>query len=324
MSGLAGSSATMPASMHVVDSHTEGEPTRVIIDGWPQPAGDTMALRRKALQEHADHLRRAVVCEPRGHAALVGALLTPPVRSTSTAGIIFFNSRTYLGMCGHGLIGVVQTLAHLGRLAQGRWHFDTPAGPVSVEVDDSGEVTMENVPARCHVLDVEVAVPGIGSVRGDIAYGGNWFFLAHSHRAPLELAAAAELSREARAIESALAAQGIVGADGEPIDHIEFSGSPSRSDADARNFVLCSSGDYDRSPCGTGTSATMAVMHARGRLPIGAVWRQESITGGVFSGWLDAGPDGELLPRIRARAFITAEATLLFADGDPFRNGLRE
>lgn len=324
MSGRTGSSATMPGRMHVIDSHTEGEPTRVVIDGWPQPAGGTMALRRKALQEHADHLRRAVVCEPRGHAALVGALLTPPVRSTSSAGIIFFNSRTYLGMCGHGLIGVVRTLAHLGRLGMGRWQFDTPAGTVTVLLDDSGEITIENVPARCHVLDVELAVPGIGAVRGDIAYGGNWFFLAHSHRAPLELAAAAELTREARAIEGALAAQSIGGTDGEPIDHVEFSGSPTRPDADARNFVLCSSGDYDRSPCGTGTSATMAVLHARGRLPIGAIWRQESITGGLFSGWLEAGPDGELLPRIRARAFITAEATLLFANDDPFRSGFGE
>lgn len=324
MSGHTGGSATMPARMHVVDSHTEGEPTRVIIDGWPQPAGDTMILRRQALQKHADHLRRAVVCEPRGHAALVGALLTPPVRATSTAGIIFFNSRTYLGMCGHGLIGVVQTMAHLGRLGEGRWQFDTPAGTVSAQLDDSGEITIENVPARCHALDVEIAVPGIGAVLGDVAYGGNWFFLAHSHRAPLELAAAAELTREALAIEGALAAQGIGGTDGEPIDHIEFSGSPTRSDADARNFVLCSSGDYDRSPCGTGTSATMAVLHARGRLPIGEVWRQESITGGVFSGWLDAGPDGELLPRIRARAFVTTEATLLFADDDPFRSGFGE
>ncbi len=324
MSGFADSSAVMPATMHVIDSHTEGEPTRVIIDGWPLPAGDTMALRRQALAENADHLRRAVVCEPRGHAAMVGALLTPPVRSASTAGIIFFNSRTYLGMCGHGLIGVVQTLVHLGRLGEGRWQFDTPAGTVSVDLDDAGEITMENVPARCHELDVELAVPGIGAVRGDVAYGGNWFFLAHSHRAPLELGAAAELTREARAIESALTAQGIRGADGEPIDHIEFSGSPTRSDADARNFVLCSSGDYDRSPCGTGTSATMAVLHARGSLPIGAVWRQESITGGVFSGWLDSGPDGELLPHIRARAFITAEATLVFADDDPFRTGFGE
>ena len=321
MTGLARSSTAMPATMHVVDSHTEGEPTRVIVDGWPMPAGDTMALRRQALELHADHLRRAVVCEPRGHAAMVGALLTPPVRADSLAGIIFFNSRTYLGMCGHGLIGVVQTLVHLGRLAEGRWQFDTPAGTVSVELDSAGDITMENVPARCHDLDVEIEVPGIGAVRGDIAYGGNWFFLAHSHRAPLELAAAADLTREARAIESALAAHGIRGNDGEPIDHIEFSGSPTRPDADARNFVLCSSGDYDRSPCGTGTSAAMAVLHARGRLPIGAVWRQESITGGVFSGWLDAGPEGELLPRIRARAFITAEATLVFADGDPFRNG---
>ncbi|HUF31041.1 MAG TPA: proline racemase family protein [Gemmatimonadaceae bacterium] len=314
----------MPSSMHVVDSHTEGEPTRVIIGGWPQPAGQTMATRRQALREHADHLRRAAVCEPRGHEALVGALLTPPVCSTSTAGIIFFNSRTYLGMCGHGLIGVVQTLAHLGRIGEGRWRFDTPAGTVSAELHASGEVTVENVAASCHALNVEVAVPEIGPVRGDVAYGGNWFFLTHSHSAPLELAAVTELTREAGAIQRALRAHGIRGADGEPVDHVEFSGPPTRPDADARNFVLCSSGEYDRSPCGTGTSAVMAVLHARDRLPLGALWRQEGITGGVFNGWLESGPNGELLPRIRARAFITAESTLLFSDDDPFRDGFGE
>jgi proline racemase len=280
-----------------------------------------MLERREALRRDADHLRRAVVREPRGHDALVGALLTPPVHNGSIAGIVFFNSRTYLGMCGHGLMGVVRTLAHLGRIEVGRWRFDTPAGTVAAELNPAGEVTIENVPASCYALDVAVDVTELGRVRGDVAYGGNWFFLTEAGRTPLTLAAAATLAREAQAIQEAVNAQGITGVGGKPIDHIELSGPAAGHGADARNFVLCSSGDYDRSPCGTGTSAVMAARHARGLLATGEVWRQESITGGLFSGWLERSPNGDLVPHIRGRAFITAEAVLRFDPDDPFRVG---
>jgi proline racemase len=311
----------MPDTLRVIDSHTEGEPTRVIIDGWPLPQGASMLERREALRRDADHLRRAVVREPRGHDALVGALLTPPVHNGSIAGIIFFNSRTYLGMCGHGLMGVVRTLAHLGRIEDGCWRFDTPAGTVAAELNPAGEVTIENVPASCYALDVAVDVTELGRVRGDVAYGGNWFFLTEAGRTPLTLAAAATLAREAQAIQEAVNAQGITGVGGKPIDHIELSGPAAGHGADARNFVLCSSGDYDRSPCGTGTSAVMAARHARGLLATGEVWRQESITGGLFSGWLERSPNGDLVPHIRGRAFVTAEAELRFDPDDPFRVG---
>lgn len=314
----------LPAGISVVDSHTEGEPTRLVIDGWPMPDGATMSARRDALRAHADHLRRAVVCEPRGHAALVGALLTPPVESDSIAGIVFFNSRTYLGMCGHGLMGVVASLAYLGRIGPGDWHFDTPAGTVRARLSDDGEVTITNVPARCVRSDVEVDVPELGRVRGDVAYGGNWFFLTEARGAPLELASASELTREALAIQHALASHGIAGDGGEPIDHIELSGPAVRPDADARNYVLCSSGDYDRSPCGTGTSAVMAALHLKGRLGIGEMWRQESITGGLFTGWLERGANGALIPHLRGRAFVTGEGTLRFDAADPFRAGFGE
>jgi len=308
-----------PLEIRVVDSHTEGEPTRVVLEGWPKPAGATMEERRDDLRARFDHLRRAVVCEPRGHAAIVGALMTPAVNADSQCGVIFFNNETYLGMCGHGLIGLVTTLAHLGRLSRGVTRFDTPVGTVSAELNIDGSVTIQNVASRSHALDVELDVPGVGRVTGDVGYGGNWFFITHLPLS-LEMSNVGELMRVTRAIQDAVTAQGVAG--GVPIDHIELSGPASRADADAKNFVLCSGGEYDRSPCGTGTSAVMAVLHARGRLPVGAKWRQESITGSRFVGWLSAGPRGELVPHIQGRAFITGEATLRFDPADPFRLGI--
>ena len=283
------------------------------------------AARREDLRARHDHLRRAVVDEPRGHAAIVGALLTPPVHDGSVAGVIFFNNGTYLGMCGHGLIGVVRTLEHLGRIGPGTWRLDTPVGTVAAELASDGAVTIENVPARCHALDVGVDVPGVGRIVGDVAWGGNWFFVTHHDGIPLRLDRVGELVRLAQAVQDALRDQGLArvdGADGGEIDHIEISAPAVRTDADARNFVLCSGGEYDRSPCGTGTSATMAVLHARGALPLGTEWRQEGVAGGLFTGWLTRGPGGELVPHIRGTAFVTADATLRFDPADPFRLGL--
>jgi 4-hydroxyproline epimerase len=311
-----------PAAIRVVDSHTEGEPTRVVIDGWPQPAGATMAERRDDLRARYAHLRRAVVREPRGHDAIVGALLTPPVTPDAVAGIIFFNNGTYLGMCGHGLIGVVRTLEYLDRVAPGVSRYDTPVGTVSAELAADGTVTIQNVAAHCFATDVGVDVPGFGRVVGDIAYGGNWFFLAHVDGVAVDLAGARGLTTLTQSIQDALRAARITGANGADIDHIELSVAPSRADADSRNFVLCSGGDYDRSPCGTGTSAVMAARHHRGQLALGAPWRQEGISGGVFTGWLTAGPDGALIPHVRGTAFVTGEATLRFDPNDPFRAGL--
>ena len=311
-----------PAAIRVVDSHTEGEPTRVVIDGWPQPVGATMAERRDDLRARYDDLRRAVVREPRGHDAIVGALLTPPVTPDAIAGIIFFNNGTYLGMCGHGLIGVVRTLEYLGRVAPGVSRYDTPVGTVSAELSADGTVTIQNVASHCFATDVAVDVPGLGRVVGDIAYGGNWFFLAHVDGVAIDLAGARDLTTLTQSIQDALRGARITGANGADIDHIEISVAPSRPDADSRNFVLCSGGDYDRSPCGTGTSAVMAARHHRGQLALGSRWRQEGISGGVFTGWLTAGPDGTLIPHVRGTAFVTGEATLRFDPNDPFRAGL--
>ncbi|HET7563555.1 MAG TPA: proline racemase family protein [Gemmatimonadaceae bacterium] len=307
--------------MEIVDSHTEGEPTRVVISGWPEPLGATMVERREALRRECDAVRRAVVCEPRGHDAIVGALLTSPVTSGALAGVIFFNDVGYLGMCGHGLIGVVRTLDFLGRLTPGTVCIDTPAGTVRADLSADGLVTVRNVPAYRYRADVEVNVPGLGRLRGDVSYGGNWFFLTELPDAELELANVRELTRVTTDIREALAAQGITGADGAPVDHVELFGAPHRDDADSRNFVLCPGAAYDRSPCGTGTSAKMATLHARGELGIGERWRQESITGSLFTGWLEE-CDGTLVPHVQGRAYITSRATLVFDKADPFRLGI--
>ena len=311
-----------PSRIRVVDSHTEGEPTRVVIEGWPQPRGATMAERAADMRERFDHLRRAVVCEPRGHDAIVGALLTPPEHPDSAAGVIFFNNGTYLGMCGHGTIGVVRTLHYLGRIGAGSIRLDTPVGTVTAELSDSGTVTLENIPSYCHATDVAVDVPGVGRVVGDVAWSGNWFFITHHTPVAVSAANVRELTRFTQAVQDALNDAGITGANGVPIDHIEISAPPSRPDADSRNFVLCSGGEYDRSPCGTGTSAKLAILHARGELALGAEWHQESITGSLFTGWLTSNERGDLVPHIRGRAFVTGETTLLFEEGDPFLLGI--
>lgn len=315
----ADTSGAFPTTVSVVDSHTEGEPTRVVVDGWPALRGATMAERRTELRERFDHLRSGVVCEPRGHDAVVGALLTPPVEAGSLAGVVFFNNVGYLGMCGHGLIGVVRTLEFLGRLAPGPVRIDTPAGTVSATLEADGSVAITNVPAFCHARDVAVDVAGVGRVTGDVAYGGNWFFITHLPEHPLELGNLEQLTRVTRRILGALREQGITGAGGAEIDHVEIS-APARGEADCRNFVLCPGGEYDRSPCGTGTSAKMATLYARGELALEHPWRQESITGGVFTGWLTRDEQG-LIPHIRGRAYITGSATLHFHPGDPFRAG---
>lgn len=308
-----------PASIRAVDSHTEGEPTRVVVEGWPALAGQTMVERRDDLAQHHDELRSAVICEPRGHDALVGALLTPPEHADSVAGVIFFNNVGCLGMCGHGTIGVVRTLQWMGRLSSGAIRLDTPAGTVEATLADDGLVTITNVPSQVHALNQEVDVPGLGRIVGDIAYGGNWFFIIHTDE-PLTLARIGELTQRTEAIMATLEAQGITGADGARIDHVELSGPPQRPDADSRNFVLCPGRAYDRSPCGTGTSARLATLHARGLLDPGQRWRQESITGSLFTGWLED-RDGALIPHIQGRAWVTGEVTLAFPSDDPFRAG---
>jgi 4-hydroxyproline epimerase len=311
----------LPGAIEVVDSHTEGEPTRVVIGGWPPLASATMEGRREELAGRFSALWRGVVLEPRGHDAIVGALLTPPVSRGAAAGVLFFDNVGPLWMCGHGTIGVVRTLEHLGRIRPGPVRLDTPAGPVGAELSVDGAVTIENVPARCQAREVAVEVPGLGRIVGDVAYGGNWFFLVRDEIERVDPSNHDRLRAATLAIQKALAEQGVTGEGGRAVDHVVLFGPPVRADADSRNYVLCPGGAYDRSPCGTGTSAKMACLHARGELPIGKRFRQESITGSLFTGWLEQ-RGGDLVPRIEGRAFITGRATLFFDPRDPFREGL--
>lgn len=312
----------MNSWLHVVDSHTEGEPTRVAVAGWPRFRSATMAGRREEMRVRHDRLRAGMLLEPRGSDVLVGAVLTPPVSEGAIAGVVFCNDTGYLGMCVHGTIGVVRTLEFLGRIEPGRVRIDTPAGTVAAELHQSGEVTVANVASRCTVLDVEIEVPGLGRVRGDVAYGGNWFFLTELPQIALERENAPELLRATTAIRTALAANGICGDDGSPLDHVECFGPPRRGDADSRNFVLCPGAAFDRSPCGTGTSAKMAALYRRGRLAPGDRWRQEGIAGGLFAGRLLDVAGDSVFPEISGKAYVTAKGTLRFDPEDPFRYGL--
>jgi 4-hydroxyproline epimerase len=309
--------------MRVIDSHTEGEPTRLIVEGGPDLGTGPLAERRARFAERFDRIRSFAVNEPRGSDAVVGALLCEPVDRTCAAGLIFFNNVGYLGMCGHGTIGAAVTLAHMGRIGPGTHRFETPVGEVAVDLLGRNEVEIENVPSWRYRKDVAVAVEGLGTVVGDIAWGGNWFFLVGKSPLPLATAGIPELGRAAEAVSKALEAAGIRGADGGKIDHIEFFGPPSDATAHSRNFVLCPGGAYDRSPCGTGTSAKLACLAADGKLAPGDTWIQESIVGSRFAARYRPGADGRIVPRIRGRAYVVAEATLLRDPEDPFADGMR-
>ena len=311
----------MTQRIQIIDSHTGGEPTRVVIDGFPDLGTGTMAERRERLAKSHDRYRRATLLEPRGSEVLVGALLCPPQDPAHTAGVIFFNNTGYLGMCGHGTIGLVATLAHLGRIAPGKHVIETPVGNVLATLHDDGKVSVRNVPAYRLAAGVGVTLPSGQVVSGDIAWGGNWFFLCADHGQAVAPAHVSALTSYAATLAQALQDQGHRGADGAVIDHIELFADVDPALADSRSFVLCPGGQYDRSPCGTGTSAKLACLAAAGKLAAGDVWRQASVIGSVFEGWYER--DGtSIVPTIRGQAFISAEATLLIAPDDPFGWGL--
>jgi 4-hydroxyproline epimerase len=314
--------ATTPRRISVIDSHTGGEPTRVVVGGGPDLGGGTVAERLGVLRGRHDRFRSAVVNEPRGSDVVVGALLCEPAGPACSAGVIFFNNVGYLGMCGHGTIGLVVTLAHLGRIRPGVHRIETPVGVVAATLHESGEVSVRNVPSYRLREDVRVDVDGHGTVTGDVAWGGNWFFLSSDHGQPLELQRVDRLTDFAWRVRAALARAGVTGAGGAEIDHVELLGPSPTAGIDARNFVLCPGGAYDRSPCGTGTSAKLACLAADGRLAPGLTWRQESIIGSVFEGSF-AIVEGEVLPTIKGSAYVTAEATLLLDDADPLCWGIR-
>jgi 4-hydroxyproline epimerase len=300
--------------LKVIDSHTGGEPTRVIVDGGPDLGRGPLIERRSRLQKEFDRYRSAAVNEPRGSDVIVGAILVEPVDPKSSAGVIYFNNVGTIGMCGHGTIGLIVTLAHMGRIKPGAHRIETPVGTVTATLEANGEVTVQNVPSWRSHKNIEIDVEG-STVRGDIAWGGNWFFLTQG-----ELGSIESLTDRSWRIRQALNAQGHP-----DVDHVELFGPAKAAGASARSFVLCPGKAYDRSPCGTGTSAKLSCLAADGKLAEGAPWVQESIIGSTFSAsyqWLDRAA-GKVIPSIRGSAFITAESTLLLDERDPFCWGIR-
>ena len=306
--------------MRVIDSHTEGEPTRMIVAGGPDLGAGSMAERAARLAR--DHARfcASVVREPRGSEALVAALLVPPAQPDCATGVIYFNAVGNLGMCGHASIGLAVTLAHLGRIRPGAHRIETPVGVVGLHLHSDNAASITNVECFRLRKDVRLIVPGLGDVRGDIAWGGNWFFITRDLPCALDPANMDVLCAASLSIRRTLAAQGWTGTGGAWIDHVMLLG-PSQT-ADARNYVLCPGGSHDRSPCGTGTSALLACLDADGLLRPGAGWVQESIIGSSYRLDYTRGPGGGIIPTIRGRAWITAEAELHFAPDDPYAAGI--
>jgi 4-hydroxyproline epimerase len=304
-------------TVHVIDSHTGGEPTRVVIGGGPDFAGGPVAKQLEVFRRNHDQFRSAVVNEPRGSDVLVGAVLVPSQDSGCVTGVIFFNNVGYLGMCGHGMIGLIVTLQYLRRIQTGEHRIETPVGVVTARLHEDGSVSVRNVASYRKAAAVVVKVPGIGEVRGDVAWGGNWFFLVKEPVWKLDLSRAEELTDVTWRIRQAINAQGFP-----EVDHVELFDSPTSARAHSRNFVLCPGKAYDRSPCGTGTSAKMACLFADGKLKPGDVWRQESITGSIFEGTVEAHGD-QVIPTIKGTAFVNSEARLVLNPADPLCWGIR-
>ena len=307
--------------IHVLDSHTGGEPTRLVIEGFPDVGQGSMAERRQRLAAEFDHWRSACMLEPRGSEVLVGALLCRPVDPSACAGVIFFNNSGYLGMCGHGTIGLIVSLAYLGRIGPGEHLVETPVGTVTATLHEDGSVSVRNVPSYRYRHNVTVDVPGHGPVVGDIAWGGNWFFLISEHGLRVAGDNLPALTAYSAAVQQALEDQGLRGDDGGLIDHIELFAED--TEADSRNFVLCPGLAYDRSPCGTGTSAKLACLAADGKLQPGQIWHQASVIGSQFEASYEAADNGRIIPTIRGRAHLSADAQLLIEADDPFAWGIR-
>jgi 4-hydroxyproline epimerase len=308
--------------IRVIDSHTGGEPTRLVVSGGPDLGTGSLAERLERFRKEHDDFRSAVVNEPRGSDVMVGGLLCEPIDRSSVAGVIFFNNVGYLGMCGHGTIGLVATLEYMGRIRPGEHRIDTPVGAVTATLHENGEVSVNNVASYRKAQNVTLDVPGHGAVTGDVAWGGNWFFLVSDHNRQLTLANVEELTNFTWAIRLALRANGITGDDGKEVDHVELFAASQLTGVDSKNFVLCPGKAYDRSPCGTGTSAKLACLYADGKIREGQIWRQESIVGTVFEGSIQV-RDGKVYPSVRGSAFVNVDAELVVNPRDPFCMGIR-
>jgi 4-hydroxyproline epimerase len=325
------------ARIPFLDSHTGGEPTRLIDKGGPPLGSGTVVQQLQRLQTDFDGFRRRVLDEPRGSEVLVGALLVPPADPACQFGVIFFNNVGYLGMCGHGTIGLIASLSYLGKVTPGSYRIETPVGVVEAALHDNASepshgraterrgpfaypnrVSVRNVPAYRYLRQVAVTIDG-RTVHGDIAWGGNWFFLCYDHGLEVSKRNLDELTDFAWRLRATYVQMGIVGRDGHAVDHVElFASTP---DADSRSFVLCPGKAYDRSPCGTGTSAKMACLFDDGQLAEGEVWRQQSVVGSIFEGRVCL-IDGDIVPTITGEAWVMAQGHLLADDRDPFKDGI--
>ncbi len=343
-----------------LDSHTGGEPTRLILSLPFDPPAGTVAEKLSTLKAHHDDLRRTVLNEPRCSDVFIGAYLVEPADPTCQLGVIFFNNVGYLGMCGHGTIGLIASLAYLGRVQPGVIRVETPVGVVEATLhplslrgeaeaifSPNGEllganpryeraepslystadprnhrypnkVSVKNVPAYRHLAHIPVTVAG-KTIHGDVAWGGNWFFLCHDHGLEVDMSNLEALTDFAWQVHEQLAANGITGAGGAEIDHIElFAPTPQ---ADSKSFVLCPGKAYDRSPCGTGTSAKLACLYADGHIRVGQTWRQQSVVGSIFEGSIQLDGD-KMIPTITGEAWVMAEGVILVDERDPFGSGI--
>lgn len=308
--------------MHVIDSHTGGEPTRVILDGGPDLGSGSLAERAQILANKHKEFYQSVVLEPRGQTALVGALLVKPTDPECATGVIYFDSQAVLGMCGHGTIGLTVTLGHLGRIGLGSHKIETPVGVVDVQLVEPNTVVVKNIESRRVHKAVSFEVDSLGIITGDVAYGGNWFFIVDPSPIPITTKNISILTDAAVAVRETTNAQGIGGEGGQPIDHVIFQSRSSKVGVDARNFVLCPDDSYDRSPCGTGSSALLACLAADNQLAQGKEILQESMIGSTYTLSYQDGKNGGIIPTIKGQAFVKAESTLIFNELDPFKAGI--
>lgn len=316
----------------IIDSHTGGEPTRMVYEGFPELIGDTIQDKLHHFKQNFDHLRQSIILEPRGNDVLVGALLFPATNPKATASVIFFNNTGYLGMCGHGTIGVIVSLAYQQKITAGTHWLETPVGLVQAVLHEDGSCSVQNVPSYRYKKQVAVTVPELGLIHGDIAWGGNWFFLVSDHGQDIQANNVKQLTQVTMQIKQALVTANITGENGCEIDHIELFADSKDDNINSKNFVLCPGAAYDRSPCGTGTSAKLACLAADNKLATGQLWRQQGVVGSVFTGSYQLANSAHhtdnhyseptIIPTICGHAYVCSETTLIVQEDDPFKWGI--
>ena len=316
----------------IIDSHTGGEPTRMVYEGFPELIGDTIQDKLHHFKQNFDHLRQSIILEPRGNDVLVGALLFPATHPKATASVIFFNNAGYLGMCGHGTIGVIVSLAYQQKITAGTHWLETPVGLVQAVLHEDGSCSVQNVPSYRYKKQVAVTVPELGLIHGDIAWGGNWFFLVSDHSQDIQANNVKQLTQVTMQIKQALVTANITGENGCEIDHIELFADSQDDNINSKNFVLCPGAAYDRSPCGTGTSAKLACLAADNKLAPGQLWRQQGVVGSVFTGSYQLANSAHqtdnhyseptIIPTICGHAYVCSETALIVQEDDPFKWGI--